>query len=293
MADFDKLNNKQEYLKDIIIHTLTSDDLDAAIRNIMMELGKLFNADRVHFRFYEKKMNGFSEIIDEYRKNETIPSAKGKMLYPREFDIYLKDKLIAEDSIFIINDINAPEYPESFKELFKSLDIKNEIILPIFYENELESAFFISNTDSLELLSRKNLDFLLPIARQISLGTHMFKLNENLNKTARYEKILREAILKVRLYDNPNEVFEYTANSLGELYGVNRVEHLHIDSIGNYIVLYEALSSPSIELKGQVMFNTQSFKEIGGSAESSIIIINDISQIKNEELRNNLSKNDI
>ncbi|EKE04630.1 MAG: two-component sensor histidine kinase [uncultured bacterium] len=296
MANFDELNNqqnKQEYLKDIIIHTLTSDSLDEAIRNITMELGKLFNADRVHFRFFDESLQSFSEAIEEYRKNENIPSVKGKMIYPKEFDIFLKDKLTAQDHIFIIDDINAPEYSESFKQLFKNLDINNEIIFPIFYLNKLESAFFITNTESPELLSRQNLDFLLPVAKQLSIGTHLFELNERLNKTAGYEKIIREAVIEVRAYDNPEKVFEYLVNRLADLYSVNRVSHLHLDPYRNLTVLYEALRDNIRELKGETIFTAKSFKEIAGHIEESIIVINDINQIKNTEIRDCLDKDDI
>ena len=296
MANFDELNNqqnKQEYLKDIIIHTLTSDSLDEAIRNITMELGKLFNADRVHFRFFDESLQSFSEVIEEYRKNEIIPSVKGKMIYPKEFDIFLKDKLTAQDHIFIIDDINAPEYSKSFKQLFKNLDINNEIIFPIFYLNKLESAFFITNTESTELLSRQNLDFLLPVAKQLSIGTHLFELNERLNKTAGYEKIIREAVIEVRAYDNPEKVFEYLVNRLADLYSVNRVSHLHLDPYRNLTVLYEALRDNIRELKGETIFTAKSLKEIADHIEESIIVINDINQIKNTEIRDCLDKNAI
>ena len=48
------MSDDNENLKNIIINTLISDDLEEAVRNITMELGKLFNADRVHFRYYYK-----------------------------------------------------------------------------------------------------------------------------------------------------------------------------------------------------------------------------------------------
>ncbi|OGI17745.1 MAG: hypothetical protein A2287_07290 [Candidatus Melainabacteria bacterium RIFOXYA12_FULL_32_12] len=296
MSNPDELNNqrsKQEYLKDTIINTLTSDSLDEAVRNITMELGKLFNADRAHFRFYDESLQSFSEVIEEYRKNENIPSVKGKMIYPKEFDIFLKDKLTAQDHIFIINDINAPEYPESFKQLFKNLDINNEIVLPIFYRDKLESAFFITNIESSELLSGKNLNFLIPVAKQLSIGTHLFKLNERLNKTVSYEKIIREAIIDVRSYDNPEKIFEYLVNRLADLYSVNRVSHLHLDPYRNLTVLYEALRGNIRELKGEIIFTSESFKEIAGHIEESIIVINDINQIKNTEIRDFLDKYDI
>jgi len=293
MTNSDKFENKQEYLKDIIIHTLNSDDLDSAIKNITKELGQLFNADRVHFRFYEESMEDFSEVIEEYRKNKNIPSAKDKMIYPKEFDTYLKANLEMINDILIIDNINKPEYPEVFKELFKSLDIKNEIILPIFYRKKLESVFFITNTTSSELLSRRNLDFLLPIARQISIGTHLFKLNENLNKSAQHEKILQDVIFKTRLYEKPDDVFEFAVNRLADLYKVNRVINMHIDSSGDYIILHEALKEPLKKLEGTMMFKPESFKEIGASTENSIMVVNDINQIKNKELRNYLNKNHI
>ncbi|MDD3150278.1 MAG: GAF domain-containing sensor histidine kinase [Candidatus Gastranaerophilales bacterium] len=294
MTNHDKSNNyQQKYLKDIIIQTLISDDLNEAIKNISMELGKLFNADRVYFRLYDKSLKIFSEVIEEYRKNETIPSAKGKMIYFKEFDTYLNDKLTTGDNIFIIDDINKSEYSESFKELFRSLNIKNEIVLPIFYRNELESAFFITNIESSELLSRGNFDFLLSIAKQISIGTHMFKLNETLNKIVNYEEILREAIFKVRLYDNPEDVFKYLANSLSDLYKVNRIISLNIDSLGDHIVLYETLKDLNPELKGKIIFKPESFKEITGYTKDSIVIVNDTVQIKNQELQNCLNNNGI
>lgn len=294
MEHLDSFNNvKQEYLKDIISNTLNSNDLDSAIRSITAEIGKLFNADRVHFRFYDQTLNAFSEVIEEYIKNENIPSAKGKMIYPKEFDIYLKDKLEIAQHLFIIDDINKPEYPELFKELFKSLDIKNEIVFPIFYQNELESAFFITNTESSELLSVENLDFLLPIAKQLSIGTHLFKLNQTLKEKSEAENILRDAIFEVRLYENPNEVFEYTANSLAKLYGVNRVINLHVDSYGDFIVLYEALSASNKQLTDKIMFNSKAFKGIKGYVENLTVVVDDIDQIENQELRNYLNENNI
>lgn len=294
MNNFDNgSNNQQEYLKNIIIETLTSDNLDAAIRNISTELGKLFNADRVHFRFYDEYSKTFSEVIEEYRKNEAIPSAKGKMIYPKEFDAYLKDNLDIINHLFIIEDVNKDDYSESFKELFKNLGIKNEIVLPIFYRNELESVFFITNTDSSELLSKKNLDILLPLSKELSIGTHLFKLNENLNRTSQYEKILREAIFKVRLYENPEDVFEYLVNTLADLYKVSRVLNLHIDSLGDYVVVYETLKNNDKEIKGKIILTTESFKDISDYKENSIITINDINQIENKELRNYLNENNI
>jgi signal transduction histidine kinase len=287
------LSDKQEYLKDIIIHTLTSDDLDAAIRNISMELGKLFNADRVHFRFFEESTQTFSEIVEEYRRDETIPTSKGKIIYPKELDAYLKDKLKVVGDFLTIYDINKSEYPESVKERFQSLGIKNEIILPIFYRNKLESAFFIANTEASELLLSENLEFLLPIAKQISIGTHLFKMNENLNKTAKYEEILREAVFRVRLSDNPDDVLEFMANSLADLYKVNKVINLHLDSSGEYVVIYEALKNSKSALLGTTLFKPKSFKKMADFMENSIVIINDTDQIEDNELKSLLNKNDI
>lgn len=186
------MQNHAEYLNKIIINTLNSDDLEQAIRNITMELGKLFNADRVHFRLYDPKIEKFSEVVEEYRKTAVIPSSKGKMIYPHDFDEFLKQKLLSEKGLFIIDDINAPEFPEEFRKLFKNLSINNEIVLPIFYRDELDSAFFITNTESKQLLSHQNLEFLMPVAKNISIGTHLFKINSNLIKRALYEKILRK-----------------------------------------------------------------------------------------------------
>lgn len=287
------MSDYQEYLKNIISHTLTSYDLEDAIRNITMELGKLFNADRVHFRLYDKGMESFSEVIEEYRKSEDIPSAKGKMIYPQEFDKYLKDRLLEEKKIFVIDDINAPEYPESFKQLFKNLDINNEIVFPVFYIDNLESAFFITNTESKELLSQQNLEYLMPVARELSIGTHFFKVQNSLEKTVKYEKILREIIMDVRLYEQPQQVFEYLVNRLANLYAVNRAAHLQVDFEGNFVVVFEALIDNLAALKGQIIFTPESFREISTHMEYKIIVINDIEQLEDNKLKEYLSGNNI
>lgn len=286
----DNKNNQNQYLKDILINTLSSNDLDTAIKNIATELGKLFNADRVHFRFYDEFVENFSDVIEEYRKNKTIPSSKGKMVYPKEFDTYLKNKLNKDHNIFIIDDITKSGYPEVFKELFTNLNIKNEIVLPIFYNGKLESAFFITNTRSEKLLSEKNLDFLLPIAKQISIGTHLFKLNEDLTKTVKHEQILRDTIFKVRLYEDPEDVFRYVVDSLTDLYQVKRVFSLSVDSCGNYTVGYEALKNLKTKLKGEVIFKAESFTQMQDYREDSIIVVNDVNQIKNEKLKKYFKK---
>ena len=287
------MSDDNENLKNIIINTLISDDLEEAIRNITMELGKLFNADRVHFRFYDKDINTFSEVVEEYRKNKESPSSKRKMLYPIEFDRFLKDKLTQEKHLFIIDDINKPEYPETFKQLFENLEINNEIILPIFFRGELESAFFIANTESTELLSGKNLEFLIPAARQISIGTHLFKVQNSLIKAVSYEKILKEIIMEVRGYENLEQVFEYLVNKLADMYGVNKVLHLNTDSLGNFVVINEALKDRVKELEGKIIFTQDSFKELENYTEHSIITVNTLEQIQNTKLKKFLEEKNI
>ncbi|MEI8388357.1 MAG: GAF domain-containing sensor histidine kinase [bacterium] len=287
------MSDDNENLKNIIINTLISDDLEEAVRNITMELGKLFNADRVHFRFYDKDINTFSEVVEEYRKNKESPSSKRKMLYPIEFDRFLKDKLTQEKHLFIIDDINKPEYPETFKQLFENLEINNEIILPIFFRGELESAFFITNTESTELLSGKNLEFLIPAARQISIGTHLFKVQNSLIKAVSYEKILKEIIMEVRGYENLEQVFEYLVNKLADMYGVNKVLHLNTDSLGNFVVINEALKDRVKEFEGKIIFTQDSFKELENYTEHSIITVNTLEQIQNTKLKKFLEENNI
>jgi len=287
------MSDQQEYLKNIITHTLTSYDLEEAIRNITMELGKLFNADRVHFRLYDEEMEVFSEVIEEYKKSEDIPSSKGKMIYPQEFDKYLKDKLIEEKHIFVIDDINAQKFPESFKQLFKSLDINNEIVFPVFYMDKLESVFFITNTESKELLSRQNLESLMPVARDLSIGTHLFKVQNNLRKTVEYEKILREIIMEVSSYEKPQQVFEYLANRLATLFDANRAAHLQVDDEGNFIVIFEATTDNLPDLKGQTIFTSESFRELSAHMEHKIVVINDIEQLENDKLKEYLYDSNI
>lgn len=284
-----KTSDKEILIKNIISRTLTSHTLEEAVKNILIEIGRLLDADRVHFRLYDPSINIFSKVIEEYKKDESIPSSKSGIIHPKDFDKFLREQIFNQKKIFFINDPNAPEYPESFKELFKSLSIKNEMIIPVFYDNKPEGAFFITNTEYAKQWSQKDIEELMSIFQQISVGTHLFKLNDSLMKASNYDRILREIIYEVRQYGEPEDVFKYLICRLPDLFHIDRVLDLKMDQNKNLYVFNEELKDKSLgNLKGEIIFYTNDYQELSENMENQIITINDVSELKVSELRENL-----
>ena len=121
----------------------------------------------------------------------------------------------------------------------------------------------------------------------------MFKVQNSLIKAVSYEKILKEIIMEVRGYENLEQVFEYLVNKLADMYGVNKVLHLNTDSLGNFVVINEALKDRVNELEGKIIFTQDSFKELENYTEHSIITVNTLEQIQNTKLKKFLEEKNI
>lgn len=64
---------RENILRSITSNTLLSNNLEQAIRKSTTEIGKLFNADRTCFMFFDNTRKIFSEIFGEYRRTEDMP----------------------------------------------------------------------------------------------------------------------------------------------------------------------------------------------------------------------------
>lgn len=289
----EKSIDKERLMKNIVSKTLTSHTLEDAVKNVSAEIGKLFDADRVHFRFYDASINTFSKVIEEYRKDECVPSAMDRMIYPKEFNRFLCDKIFTQKEILFINDPNNPQYPESFRELFRSLNIKHQMIVPILYNGNPEGAFFVTNTEDARDWSKKDIEEYMPIFQQISIGTHLFKLNDSLIKASNYDRILREIINEVRRYGEPEEIFRYLLYRLTDLFHIDRVLDLKMNEDNNLYVFNEQLKSESLgNLKNQILFFEHDFQELTQNEKNQIITINDVSNLNISTMKNDLmSKN--
>jgi signal transduction histidine kinase/transcriptional regulator with GAF, ATPase, and Fis domain len=288
-------SNRERLLRTIINEVLTSKNLDMATQSITAEIGKLFDADRVVLRFYDKTLRAFSEVIGEYRRNEIIPSVLDKLGYPKELEDYLSREVFDKKNILVIDNIDDSKHPEFLRNAFKDLHIKSTLVAPVFYENIPVAAILIANTESYKDWERTDIGLLEPIIQQISIGIHLFSLNDRLSKALNNEKILREIITESRKFNEHDTIYNYLLNQLINIFNTNRCLHLHYDKNNNLFVKNEVIrNGEDNSLLGQTILSSEYTKEISTENAMQVTVINDVNQeISNSSLREYLKTNGI
>ena len=290
-----KIAEREALLRKITNNILTSENIGKALDLICEEIGKLFDAERVKIRNYNKEEGFFSEVITEYRKNEQIPSFVKKGKYPKEVSAYISNILAKDKKNFIINDVENSTIPEYMKEFCASLSTKSLIESPIFYKDQILAIIIIENTTAPKEWEQEKLDLLIPVCQQIALGINLFNLNEELKMALVNEKILRDIIFETRKFTDHDGIYNYLLNQLVNLFNPNRCLHFHHDVNNNLFVMNEVLNDDKLQpLLNKTILSAEYTRELTPEVSSQVSIIKDVNQeICTPELREYLKNNEI
>ena len=287
---------KREFLlRKIINNILTSENLEKALDLISEEIGKLFDAERVKIRNYNKEEGIFSEVIAEYRKNAQIPSLIEKGKYSTEVSEYITNILTKEKKPFIVNDVENSELPEYMKEFCSSLSTKSLIESPIFYKDKFLASIIIENTTAPKEWEQDKLDLLTPVCQQIAIGMNLFNLNEELKMSLVNEKIMREILIETKKFDDHDGIYNYLLSQLLNLFNPNRCIHLHHDEHNNLVVHNEALKDETLQpLLNQPILSAEYTHELSPEEDLQVNVVKDVNQeINSPKLREYLINNRI
>lgn len=286
---------RENILRTITNSILTSLSLEAAVSRIVEEIGILYDVERVAFRQFDSGTVAFSEVKGEYRKGSGIPSSIGLKTYPEEVDNYIVSLFSANKKIEVIEDIDNPVYPQIFRDMFKSLNVKAVVIVPVKYGNSFLGVLFLTNTHAKQQWNKSEIEFLAPIAEQVAIGINMFHTMDKLTKSLGSERIIREIIFSVQEEGGYKEIFRLLLSRLCELFGLKRGLHLHYDDRHNLIVHNEVLLDDRMEsLIDQTILNAEHTQELEPHQEQGMLIVDDADKsIKDKELREFLKRHNI
>ncbi|OGI03831.1 MAG: hypothetical protein A2104_04015 [Candidatus Melainabacteria bacterium GWF2_32_7] len=246
-------------------------------------------------RPYDEEQKLFADIIGESRRNENIPSAKGKLITQKEVDDFVAQKIFTEGKPFIINDASNPEYPVAARQILADLNIKSCAIVPIIYGETPLAEIALVNTEFQRVWKQDELDLLIPIVQQISIGMHIFELNNKLKMALDTERDLRKLIMRMRELDDHNQIFNYILEELMNIYNVDRAIHLHYDKNHNLFAANEVIKSEELgSIKDQIVLYYGNIKEILPGIFDRAIIINNVDEdIEDIHLRNSIKNKNI
>lgn len=275
----DKLNtliSSEKLLRSINNQILYSKDLTEAVSNITQEIGKLFNADRVTLRFFDKKNQQFSQIISEYLKSGNIPHAS-IINFQKNLNAYFLNELFTNKSTLIIDNIKK-NYPAEFENIIDELNIKSLIAAPLFYLNKPIGAIFVLNLIENKGWSSKDIEIINSIASQTAIGINLLQINERLKKSVNYEQTTREILEKIGQLTEHDQIFGYILEKLLDVLDVNISLHMHTVKGENLIIELERTKGEESYINQILRYPEKPSREMFSDLPQKVIAVNNIDE---------------
>ena len=276
-CQIEETKNRESSLKNIISNTLLSSNLDEAMKTMSTEIGKLFNADRTCFLLFDSTWQAFSEIKGEYRRREDMPSTEGTVILNREFEQYLIEELFVKKNVLVLDSSINSKFPELLKDFAMNIGIKVAVAVPIFYRDKPIAIILIKYTESMRHWSKEELDFLVPLAQQISIGINLFQLNDRLCKTLASERAVKDIVIGIRKLEDYHKIWDYILNRLTDIYGVDRALNLRFTPECDLLICNEVIKNmDQASSLGQDVSKIKNTLEILSDEPDKVIVKNDI-----------------
>lgn len=258
IADKLKKQVKQEaLLRNISERIRSSLDINEIFEIIINELLNMFDADRISIVEYPNKDNYEEYVIrKEYKKREDIIS-------PHNLDTagqitkYAAENFFINEMLLVFNNILESDYPEFFKEFYKTLGTSSLLWVPIISESKLWGSIAIAKNDGNSYWSDEDAKFMVDIANQTSIAINQAELYETAQKNAENESILRRVMLSSSSTFNFEQIINSIVSEAGKLFDADRCFFIETDLTTNKNLpikdYAEYLSSSKIRSHTQVI----------------------------------------
>lgn len=223
---------KQEtLLRNVSEKIRSSLDIYEIFEIITNELLSMFDMDRIAIVEYTNKDNyGEYLIKKEYKKREDIISPHS-LDSSKQITKYAVENFFINKKPLVFNNILKSDYPEFFKEFYKTLGTNSLLWVPIISENKLWGSIAIAKNDGNYYWSDEDAKFMIDLANQTSIAINQAELYEEAQKNAENESILR----RIMLSSSSTFSFEQTINLLvteaGKLFNADRCFFIEVDSL--------------------------------------------------------------
>jgi GAF domain-containing protein len=213
----------ERVLRQIVISSVSSFNLEDIINSIVTETGKYFKADRCFFVEYDPELDTHKTIkkYAEYRSSEQIKSFSGRKFIKSELDIFEKD--IKKKQIITVDHIEDINLPEEANQMIQcELSVKSYLIAPVFYGNTLYGALVLHYVYDYKHFTQNDINVAEAVANQSAIVLHQADLFNKVEELSTKEKLLREIISSIKLSNDLEQVYNYILSKLSKVFNVDR-----------------------------------------------------------------------
>lgn len=204
-------------------------DMSKIKQSVVESIGKTLKADRCFLMEYDKKIDRYLIIREEYLSSNNIQPYKGIDLnehIPNAVALFKQGKrMILNENKFMFDDVNLDIYTSEFMAEFNAMinyQVYSALVFPIFYKDEFLGDLVLHYVDKKHNVGNEEIDFLNLLSSQIAISLYQAKLYAEMQTTATRETILRKIIEITRSSLDPKKVKEQVVNELGRAFKADR-----------------------------------------------------------------------
>jgi len=219
------LMERELILREIIISSLESRNINEILRNIVNNTGKLFNADRCFFVDYDFQKNEFFPVNPNgvYLSSLEFKNIIGRKFSNEETNLFTHI-VYEQKQVLVVNDINKIIIPEATKAILKEFGIKSFMAAPLFYAGEPIGLLIVDSVKNLKKYTEEEQKLLETIANQSAIVINQAALTEKLQKTNENEILLRKIINNILESENPEKALNLICAEIGAIFDAERVK---------------------------------------------------------------------
>lgn len=263
---------KRQFERESLIRNITETirstlDIKTTKKAIVKIVGKALNADRCFISEYNKEINKFLVVEDEYTCSDDVICYKGSdsnIEAPNFVEAYKQgiSVLINNKEIFV--DIKNNDF-EAEKKAIEKFNIYSAFIFPIQYKNELLGTLSVHYIRE-HFINNDEINLIKTISNQVAIAIHQAELYTKIVEQAERERILREIINKMRNSLDIEDIKYEIVSQLGNFIKADRVIIAFYDfDKNNYIITEKSEYRASEDVR---TFLGVDFLSIPGFAEN-------------------------
>lgn len=278
---------EREFLLRGITETIRSTlDIDKAKKQIVDIVGKTLNADRCFITEYDKKMNKFLVVKDEYLSSDDVIAYKGSdsnVEVPNFAELYKSGKPVLINNKEIFVDASNIDF-DTEKRAIEKFNIYSAFIFPLYYENELLGILSVHYIRE-HFINDDEINLIKTIASQVIIAMHHSMLYKATQELAKREALLRQITETIRKSLNFDETKKRIVEVIGKTLKADRCFIIEYNKVNDKVLIIneEYLSSSNILSFKGVDLNEQIPSLVAEFKKGKRLIINENGSTLNEE----------
>lgn len=220
-----KATKNETALRKIMSASVNTFDLKTVINSIVVETGKLFEADRCIFVEYDFEINAFSSIKDytEYLSSDKIRSHTESM--PNQTVIDAIIRLIKQGKVITVENIEQAQLmPASRNLLVNELSVKSYLLAPVCYGTINYGAVILHYVNDYKQFTDDEINMAQAVANQSAIVIHQAKLYSAIHKNEQYIRTVMDSIKDGIIIINDDFIVESCNPAVEKIWGYSLEE---------------------------------------------------------------------